>query len=240
MARKPTKPRAPKRSRKTSKPSLSYLTRTGQERRNEQGRFISKDDWTLRSREIKRRLASKAEREQELYRLRQERAKEVARLQKARVKRTRTKTGKTKAAFKADTDAQRLKRELELQRDTALIDIGELPAPHESTKVGSYVLAVWRWYGDGAIDLAGEFLRAAREEYGDAVKGRVAVGTNYGKNGQWVGTRTLPLHDPRQRDDLWWALQRLTATVSGKEVIGTPDDGMNEVWAEVELILPGR
>lgn len=240
MARKRKAAKTPKRRKAPSAPKFTFLTKKGQERRDERGKFVSKDDWTLRSREIQRRLASKVEREQELARLRKVRAKEVERLRAARYKRTRTKTGRTKAAFKAETEAQRSKRSSEVEADSVLIDLGILPEPTEISRVGNYRLAVWRWYGAEALDLAGEFLRVARDKYGDATMGRIAVGTNYGKHSQWVGTRTLPLHDKSQRDDLWWALQRLTATVSGKEVVGTPDDGMNEVWVEVELILPGR
>lgn len=235
------KQRKPTKTRKTRKaPALSYLTKKGTARRDERGHFVSVEDWKLRQREINRRLASKAEREQELYRLRQERQREVERLRKTRAKRTRTKSGKPKAAFRADTDRLRTAREEETEHDRALVDAGVIPKPTQTNKVGQYKLALWRWYGDGAVDLAGDFLREARHEYGDATKGRVAVGTNYGKNGRWVGTATLPLHDPSHRNDLWWALQRCIATVSGKEVVGTPDDGMNEVWVEVELILPGR
>lgn len=240
MAKQRKAGKSPKRRSPPKAPKFSYLTKKGVERRDERGHFVSREDWALRSREIQRRLASKVEREQELARLRKKRQKEVERLREARHKRTRTKTGRTKAAFKADTDAQRRKRESEVEADWASLAAGELPAPTEESRVGQYRVLLWRWYGADAIELAGEFIRAAKEEYGPSVMGRVAVGSGYGKDAQWVGTRTLPLYDSRQRDDLWWALQRLTATVSGKEVVGTPDDGMNDVWVEVELILPKR
>lgn len=229
-------PVQPKKRKAARKPSFSFLTKKGVARKDERGRFVSKEDWALRQREIQRRLRSKVEREQELARLRKQRQKEVERLRESRRKRTRTKTGRVRAGFQAKTDRQREKLEESLEADSALVAAGITPEPHEVQNVGTYRLLFWKWFGPEAVELAGDFIRQARDTYGDDTKGRVAIGTGYDKNSQWVGTRTLPLYDPDKRDDLWWALQSLLARVSGKAVVEEEED----VWVEVELILPGR
>lgn len=234
------KRKAPSAAKKTKTVKYTFLTKKGIPRKDERGRFVSKEDWALRSKEILRRLRSDVERERELARQKQTRQKEVERLRKARSKRVRTKTGRVKAAFKAETLPQQAKREFELQRDAALVDLGQLPTPHETSRIGQHQILLWRWFGPEAVDLAGDFIRELRNHFPPETLGRVAIGTNYGKDGRWVGTRTLPIDDTTQhgRDDMWWSLQRLTATVSGKVVMGDVDEGMNDVWVEVELIVP--
>jgi hypothetical protein len=236
---KSRKPVKRSKSAKKTKPrkavKQSYQTKGGRERRDNKGRFLSKDAYAARQNEIGKRLSSKYERAKEQARQKEEARKWHVAERKKKASRTRGKNGKLKSLYSNESKGQS-----RLERDSDTLSIGVLPASHDKRKVGRYYLHYWVWYGSDAVKAVEDFLTTARENLPGATLGRVAIGTSYSKkHGDWVGTATLPIKPhASHRKNLLQAYFTLLTRDSGQSVFGF--DAEAEVWAEVELLLEGK
>lgn len=236
------KQRKPLKRRKQSKPvkprkavKQSYQTKSGRERRDNKGRFLSKEAYASRQKEISTRLANKYERAKELARQKEEARKWHSKERKKKAKRTRGKNGKLKSLYSNEAKAN-----ARLTRDSAVLSSGTLPRSHDRRKVGRYYLHYWVWFGSDATKSVEDFLTVARENLPGATLGRVAIGTSYSKkSGEWVGTATLPIKpQAAHQKNLLQAYFTLLTRDSGQSVFG--EDADSEVWAEIELLLEGK